>query len=282
VISTRSLVPQHLQGLDNQTFLAKAYLELMGRAVDPTGFRDYMARLGEGVVRDQIWEELASSEESRRHALRSSGLQPALAPAAVRHVDDLLALEREHFVRSVYQTLLGREVDPTGLRDYLTRLDGGDKKQTIIADICADPVGQAFAARLRGRGLLIAQDALERLGSTTAEELLRADESRFLPAAAKVVLGRQLLPNEQIVYGAYLADGMPRAFVLQRMHDTPDGSGRTVPGLERVIRRYQQANRRTWRGWYFRNVLGVESDFPIERRIRAIARRDSLRQSGLA
>jgi hypothetical protein len=282
VISTRSLVPEHLLGVDNRAFLAGAYLELMGRAIDPTGFRDYMARLGDGIDRNQIWEELASSEECRNHALRRSALQPVASPTVVRHVDDLLALERDHFVRAVYRALLGREADPTGLRDYVARLDGGDAKQRIIADICADPEGQAYGARLPGLDLLLAQDALARIDPATAENILRADEARFLPAAAQVILGRQLHPREQVVYDSYLDDGMPKAFVLQRMHDSPDGSGRPVPGLAKVIRRYQQANRSTWRGWYLRNVLGVESDFPLERRVRAIARRGSLPRSVVA
>jgi hypothetical protein len=281
-MSTRSLVPEHLRGVDHRAFLAGAYLELMGRAIDPTGFRDYMERLGDGIDRDLIWEELASSEECRNHALRRSALQPVTSPTVVRHVDDLLALEREHFVRAVYRELLGREADPTGLRDYVTRLNGGDSKQRIIADICADPEGQAYGARLPGLDLLIAQDALARLDPATAEDLLRSEERRFLAAAAHVILGRQLQPKEQVLYDAYLDDGMPRAFVLQRMHDSPDASGRRVPGLAKVIKRYEQANRRTWRGWYFRNVLGVESDFPLERRVRALARRGSSAGSAVA
>jgi hypothetical protein len=281
-MSTRSLVPEHLRGVEHRAFLAGAYLELMGRPIDPTGFRDYMGRLGDGADRDLIWEELASSEECRNHALRRSALQPVTSPTVIRHVDDLLALEREHFVRAIYRELLGREADPTGLRDYVARLDRGDAKYRIIADICEDPEGKAYGARLPGLDLLIAQDTLARRGAATAEDLLRIEDRRFLSVAAHVLLGRQLQPNEQVLYDGYLDDGMAREFVLQRMQDSPDAAGRRVPGLAKVIRRYEQANRRTWRGWYYRNVLGIESDFPLERRVRALARRRSPAQAGVA
>jgi hypothetical protein len=63
-------------------------------------------------------------------------------------------------------------------------------------------------------------------------------------------------------------------FVLKQIAEQEGASAfRAVPGLEKALRRYAAANQLTWRGWYLRNVKGVESDLPHECRSRAILQR---------
>jgi hypothetical protein len=45
--------------------------------------------------------------------------------------------------------------------------------------------------------------------------------------------------------------------------------GIKLAGLRKALERYAKAQRRSWGGWYFRSVLGVESDLPLERQLRA-------------
>jgi hypothetical protein len=42
-----------------------------------------------------------------------------------------------------------------------------------------------------------------------------------------------------------------------------------LPGLSKALKLYAKAQRRSWGGWYYRSVLGVESDLPLERQLRA-------------
>ena len=110
----------HQQDLDNASFVHQAYLRLLGRAADPDGLQDSVAKLDAGVPRSDVSTTLADSEEGQRYASRRNALrhgtgpviaptvQPpsqavsrALAVAAVRHlshVNELLVLDDAVFI----------------------------------------------------------------------------------------------------------------------------------------------------------------------------------------
>lgn len=261
-------IPSEFERLDHQSFLGKAYIALLGRPVDPVGLRDYLQRLNAGTPRDKVWEELSDSDEGRRFAGR--GMEPAELASRVRDVAQLLALDGNAFVHAAYLKLLGRPADPTGLRDYGARLAAGDTKEQVICDICADPEGLAYAATLPGLEELKLQHRLIKSCGHTASELMEAGEAAFVAAAARVVLGRPASAHETELYTAYLAEGLTRAFVLKRMTEAAPAAALPWP-LATYLRRYEAASRPTWRGWYLRAVHGVETDFPAERTLRAIA-----------
>jgi hypothetical protein len=278
VPSQSQAIPSNLQGLDDQTFLGKAYIALMGRPVDPTGFRDYMMRLASGSSQAEVWGELAGSEEATRFArqgARPTGITVRAGAAPVRSVADLLALDGGEFLRGAYLALLGREPDPTGMRDYGNRLAAGESRLQVIADIHSDPEGQAFGADLEGLA-----DVVAHVQSSGSRKWRQLDDMLHLGEAAFVRTAMRSLGNGQVdersvpMYLAFLAQGLSRMFVLNSIarNAGPDAV-KTVPGLQAALRQWQEANRTTWKGWYLRNVKGIESDLPAERRSRSILHR---------
>jgi hypothetical protein len=259
-------------GLDDQAFLGKAYIAILGRPVDPSGFRDYLNRLDSGVPRARICEELASSEEAKRHAARQSHSTPRDRPRhGIESVDDLLALEGTEFVEQVYWVLLGRAVDPDGLRHYTGRLAAGTQKLQVIADIHADPEGQAYGAQIAGLDEL---DNLQRDEDTSVgslSSLLEVSDEAFVRAVYSLILGRQADPEGRVTYGNLLRAGFSRMYVIKEIACSSEGAGKAlaVAGLSQALRRYEKANSRTWTGWYLRQVKGIESDLPLERHMRA-------------
>lgn len=58
-------------------------------------------------------------------------------------LDELLLLDDEPFVRAAYQTLLGRPVDDSGLRNYIGQVRRGVAKEEIITELVRSPEGRA-------------------------------------------------------------------------------------------------------------------------------------------
>jgi hypothetical protein len=262
-----------LEPLDEQSFVGKAYLALLGRPVDPGGFRNYLSKLKAGVPRAEICEELARSEEGRRHAARARG-EPLRPQPRIASASDLLALEGEQFLELAYRTLLGREIDPTGLKDYSARLASGVSKLRILADIRSGPEGQAYEVRLPG--LNEALESLRRTESISPASLadvLKLGDDHFLAALYRLLLSRAPDPKEIRIYTGLLQSGMSRMYVVQEIVMTARavGTGLNSKAVRGALHAYERANARTWRGWYLRNVKGVESDLPSERYARALA-----------
>jgi hypothetical protein len=263
-----------LQPLDEQSFVGKAYLALLGRPVDPGGFRNYLNKLKAGVPRAQICEELARSEEGRRHAARARGV-PVIPQPRIASISDLLALDGEEFLELAYRTLLGREIDPTGLMDYSARLAAGVPKLQVVADIHSGPEGQARGAQLAGlkdalQGLRRAKEAIS---PASLADVLKLGDDHFLAAIYRLLLSRAPDPKESRIYSGLLQSGLSRMYVVREivMTSRAAGAGVNSKAVQAALRVYEKANALTWSGWYLRNVKGVESDLASERNTRAIA-----------
>src|SRR5205085_10088434 len=74
----------------NQRFVARAYFDLLGRPVDPTGLTFWTGRLAQGDTPTQVIRDILRSDEYRIHALQH-----------------------------VYRSLLGRPVDAVGQTFFL-------------------------------------------------------------------------------------------------------------------------------------------------------------------
>jgi hypothetical protein len=267
---------QSFESLQDQAFLGKVYIALLGRPVDATGFRDYMARLRQGTSRLQICEELATSEEGQRFEAQRRGAMeanPIAASAPVRSVDELLRFDGDQFVRQAYLALLGRSVDPSGLQHYTGQLSKGVSKTQIVADIYSDPEGQQYKSPLSGLEDLVRR---VQIGTSTepsgVQDLLLLDDDDFLRAAYRVLLEREPDPEGRSIYSDLVRSGVSKMYVIRELYRSPEASTKSIrlPGLARALQHYEKANRRTWVGWYYRNVKGVESDVPAEIRIRAL------------
>jgi hypothetical protein len=74
------------------------------------------------------------------------------------HVNDLLALDGDAFVRAAYRTLLGRQPDPGGLGNYVQELNAGVPKLAIVSKLRNSDEGRRHRAVLKGyRGAQIRQ-----------------------------------------------------------------------------------------------------------------------------
>ena len=90
------------------------------------------------------WDEL-----TRKIALPSTqasnvtaGQTAATGPMKADRIRDTLALHGEAFVRAAYREVLGREADGSGLANYLTQLDRGRSKTTILLALRFSPEGR--------------------------------------------------------------------------------------------------------------------------------------------
>jgi hypothetical protein len=272
-----------LKGLSEEVFVQRAYLALLGRPADPTGYRDNLARLRAAVPREQVWEDLANSEESRLYRVPPASQQKAApaawggaaAPQAARSVQELLTKDGADFVRAAYWTVLGREADPSGFGYYSQRLSSGDSKEKILADLRRDPEGKAFGARVDGLDALVQQ--LEAASAAApaqhVRELFELHGAAFVRAAYLALLRRPADREGLARYTEVLASGKSRSYVLQELAGSPEAKSRnaSLPGLQPLLAAYHKAQAPTWGGWYWRTVKGAESDLPAACEVRLLA-----------
>ena len=271
--------------LDGEDFVRQAYQRLLERPADLAGLHSYTAQLMAGMPKAQLIAELENSPEGRMVARRrgrtkassSSFALPAGAPQSnmAGSVHELLAFTGDQFVRKAYLALLGREADPTGLQYYTERLARGDSREQIIADLHADPEGQAYGGRIAGleelRARLPQAQPAPKVGH--AADLLALHGTVFVKAAYLAVLGREADPQGLAHYADLLRSGYSRSHILAALSGSPEAgaSGSDVPGLQQLVRAYRKGQARSWSGWYWRNVKGAESDLPPAREARRLS-----------
>jgi hypothetical protein len=275
-----------MEGLADEAFLQKAYLLLLGRPADPTGFRDYLEALREGVPREQIWEQLAASEEARSFhqragvpAAEGAGAdesdgegEPDAVPARSGTFDRLMAREGSEFVKAAYLAVLGREADRTGHAYYKERLRTGHSKAAVLAELAASPE----ASRATGEAVLeeLAARAPRMSGKVAhVNDLTNLAGVAFVRDAYRAVLGREADLEGMLRYLDVLQSGMSRSFVLQELANSPEAREKrvTLPGLAGFVDAYRKAQSRSLAGWYWREVRGAESDLPAARELRNLA-----------
>ncbi len=278
--ATDNRLVESFQSLSDDAFVMKAYLTLLGRTPDAAGSQAYAARLREGIPRAQVWSEIAGGDEARAFASRQA---TAARPAAVRQrppqsVDDLLGFDGADFVRAAYRSVLGREADPAGLRDYATRLAAGAPKQQLIADLRCDPEGQAFNAPLAGLDELVRRVQATAAGGSapqSVDDLLVLQGEQFVHAAYTILFKREPDPQGLARYTDLLRSGLSTMYVLKALSEAPEAREKSVQvaGLSGALKSYDKAQGRTWKGWYHRAVMGSPSELPRERQARALAYR---------
>jgi hypothetical protein len=77
------------------------------------------------------------------------------ASGPVSSAEHLLSLYDEEFVRSVYQTLLGRSADESGLRNYLTQVRQGVAKSDVVVEVATSEEGRRANVQLPGLAELV-------------------------------------------------------------------------------------------------------------------------------
>jgi N-acetylneuraminic acid mutarotase len=147
-------------GMGNTAFVMQIYLDLLGRAVDPSGLSTFTTALNQGATPLQVVQAIVSSQEYR--------------------ID---------VVESLYMQYLGRPADPFGLVPAVQFLESGGTNEAMAATI----IGSAeFYNKAGGtdQGFLTAlyQDALHRpidpSGQAAFSQALASGTSRTQVAAA--------------------------------------------------------------------------------------------------
>jgi hypothetical protein len=141
----------------DDAFLRAAYVHLLRREADPSGLANYMDQLAKGCLREQVLVELATSPEGHQAGSSLPGLadllrkQPTVAPLPeVNHVDHLLAVDSEAFVRAAYLAILHREADPEGLALYTDLLQQGWSRSYVLNELVTSEEGRSLKPDLRG------------------------------------------------------------------------------------------------------------------------------------
>jgi hypothetical protein len=267
--------------LEGEAFVRQAYLRLLDRPADAAGLQSYTDQLLSGIAKTQIVAELGNSPEgllvARRRA-RSTTAAPVsrtipngTAPDSIR---ELLVYQGEEFVRRAYRALLGREADPSGLQHYIQRLASGEAREQIIADLHCDSEGQAYGARISGIQELLADLKLKQQEASVtiehAADLLNLYGKAFVWAAYQSILGRDADDDGLATYSGLLRDGFSRSYVIAALATSPESvaRGAALPGLKALAHAYRKGQATSWSGWYWRNVMGVESDLPPARAAR--------------
>jgi hypothetical protein len=112
-----------LRGVSADDIVRRAYQDILGRAPDPEGLRNYRNK----IVNDG-W-----SERDVREALRRSDEYAATGGTAV----NFRTASADRIIRRAYQDILGREPDPDGYRNYRRLIleegwDEHDVRQALI------------------------------------------------------------------------------------------------------------------------------------------------------
>jgi hypothetical protein len=116
-----------------------------------------MDQLAKGCLREQVLVELATSPEGHQAGSSLPGLADLLRKQLmvtplpeVNHVNDLLALRVEAFVRAAYLAILHREADPEGLVLYTDLLQQGWSRSYVLSELVTSEEGRSLKSGLRG------------------------------------------------------------------------------------------------------------------------------------
>lgn len=210
----------------------------------------------------------------------------------------MMQLDDETFVRQAYLRLLGRSADPEGFAGYLGQLRQGAARADIYQELATSEEAQRYEARRQAlrRTLTVVQPSrqqpqgalvvapqqwlpalqppqwdgpTQQVGSVN--ELLDLEGTAFIKAAYLALLGREVDEEGGNSYARRLRDGWSKMSLVKGLALSDEGRahGMKLAGLRKALARYAKAQRRSWGGWYTRSVLGVESDLPLERQLRA-------------
>lgn len=167
-VVSAALAP-HAPQLDGDAFVSQTYKQLLHRAAGARGgLQACMVRLAAGVPKTKILAELQAAPKARSTARNLPDAQqpptPATSPRAanpaaygdsaaatrVNHVNELLALPDDQFLKAVYWNILGRPIDAQGEAVHAERLRQGWSRMFVVRAIHTSQEGQAVGRVLPG------------------------------------------------------------------------------------------------------------------------------------
>lgn len=274
---------------DDFYFIQDLYTKLLGR--DPTAeeLKDAVGLLAGATTRSQLADSIWNSVEHRQqqvYAMYLNYLDRAPAPgeldvlvaslqSGMSEADAALTLVNspEYVFRInvntndvildyMYQDILGRHVDPSGQKEYLTKLDNGSMTRTEVAHTLmysderwrkvideyyqmalgrlADPSGRAYyLGQLRSGAMTERQLAVTLVASDEAIrkgilERVDAQNAAYIDAVYRQLQGRAADNNGLAQYTTELMTGATRAAVVAKIWNSPEHYGRIIDELYRT------------------------------------------------
>jgi Domain of unknown function (DUF4214) len=142
-LTNRASAYAALLDLDAEAFIDQAYIAILKRPADATGARFYLDRLLDGVTKEQILDEIGSSEE----AVNTVALG----------LTELLRQNGQLFIKSSYHTLLGRLPDFSEAKLRADQLLNGVAKIQILDEIASSAEGMLLHLPLPGLHAAVAR-----------------------------------------------------------------------------------------------------------------------------
>lgn len=222
-------------------FIRSSYLTLLNREPDKSGREFYAKSLNDGMSREDLLVRLRLSDEGKIFGAEIAGLKELVASRAMtlgldpddsrlsedepsnlehargdlqllslkairaRDVTTLLGLHDERFVRSLFLTLLHREVDEEGLTTYLGHVRRGVDKAELVWRVSISEEARARANDITGIAALnsrfgryqwpllgpLLRALLERESDSVRMKALRIVENELGALRAEVLLARE-------------------------------------------------------------------------------------------
>jgi hypothetical protein len=265
--------------LDGPEFLGQAYLLMLGRPIDPEGFRNYDARLRSGAGKLSILAELRASQEGRAYGanvpdpLVLLAQAPSSTPTTSRaSLQDLLRMHGSTFVDQGFFATIGRLPDDIVRRSYIARLNAGEDKLQLLQEMIEASEGTPATPSLKGL-----EEAIRNMRgglypvATDIKELLALDDFAFIDCAYKSLLKRAPDAVGLNNYLGLIRSGAAKMRVVSRLFFSAEGrkAAPSLRGLRRTMLQYWLASNRLT-GWWYRPIAQVEGDTPLECRLRAV------------
>jgi hypothetical protein len=281
-MSAHSAIPSNrlkqVLALEGPEFLGQAYLLMLGRPVDPEGFRNYDAQLRAGTSKLSILAELRASQEGRAYGanvpdpLVLLAQAPRPIPSPATSLQDLLRMNGSTFIDQGFVSIIGRLPDDDVRRRYLAKLNAGADKLQILLEIIEANGGAPAAPASQGL-----EEAIKNMRgglypvAANIGELLALDDIAFIDCAYKTLLRRAPDAVGVAHYLQLIRSGAAKMRIVSRLCFSAEGRKRTpsLPGLKRAILQYGLARSRLT-GWWYRPIAQVEGETPLECRLRAV------------
>jgi hypothetical protein len=262
--------------LDGPEFLGQAYLLMLGRPVDPEGFRNYDAQMRSGTSKLAILTELRASQEGRAYGMNAPDplVLLARAPSSIvspaSSLQGLLRLNGSTFVDCGFVSTIGRPPSGDLRRRYIAKLSAGTDKLQILLEILDSHGGASPAAKGLEEAIRNMCGGLYPIASST-EELFVLDDLAFVDCAYKTLLKRAPDAVGVAHYLQLIRSGASKRRIIAQLRLSAEGRkiGSSLHGLQLAIFQYWLARSRLT-GWWFRPIVQIEGDTPLECRVRAM------------
>ena len=227
----------------------------------PTDARDSTSTIiGDGsIARTGVHTIAIPTSFDIQHANLDT-IMPSYAIGTHAHclsVDQLMELQDGAFVAEAYEVLLGRAVDPDGMRNYTSRLREGDSKAKVIAQIAESAEAKQRCINLTGLNELIAAqrdvasphnmpDARKQIQSVV--QLMELHDGAFVKEAYQVLLGRAADPEGMRNYVDRLRVGDSKERIIAQIAASAEAKKRVtdLKGLTELVASQRKANHWLW------------------------------------